>query len=116
MEEEIREDRIAANREMKQRHRDWLAKRDLTWLIDHLVDNGPQSEVALSHWLMDQNLEMEDFSRRIADVHMGLESLWRIGKVWRKKNGIHPGTGYPSYVYGIKRVHSSNIESTDLPK
>lgn len=108
IEKEIREDRSAAAREAsqlvrseKRRAVEYLRKRDLQWLIDKLVDQGPSTEVRLIRDLIDRPLE--DVCALLVD----LWALWRIGKLWRRSQGIHPEAGEESFLYGIRGVHST---------
>lgn len=100
VEAEVAEERSAAMREAAQRVRDetrrakeYLATRDLIWLIDELVDNGPMTEVAL----MQRAGDLEAGALAFHD----LWSLWRTKKLWRKSQGIHPGSGVESFLYGL---------------
>lgn len=114
IEKEILEDRKAARREQVQRARERLKGRDLIWLINRLIENGPASE----HWLMFQAMEEEfhskDASKRGMEVLIDLHSLWLTGKLWRLSLGKHPQSGEESYRYGIKRVHQKTTPPKDL--
>ncbi len=105
--EEKREERIANSREAAQRVRqekrkavEYLRGRDLQWLIDKLVDDGPAHEVEILFSRMDG--ELLDGAMALMD----LWALWRIGKLWRKSAGIHPGSGEETHLYGIRGVHT----------
>lgn len=93
MEKEILDDRKAARREEVQRARDYLRNRDLTWLIDFLLENGPQTE----HQVL--------IAGSTADSLFDLIALWMVKKLWRRSVGIHPGSGEESFLYGIRKVH-----------
>jgi hypothetical protein len=106
IETEERENRSALARQAAQRVRhekrkavEYLRGRDLTWLIDKLVDDGPSTEVRLMNAIIDRPLE--DVGRLLVD----LWSLWRVGKLWRVSQGIHPGVGEEYHIYGIRGVH-----------
>lgn len=107
MDAEILSDRKAERREARQRAREYLAKRDIVWLINQLLDHGPASE----HMLMLAAIEdQSNFHLKIVrgmDVLVDLIALWTVGKLWRKPMGIHPGSGDQSYLYGIRGVHSN---------
>lgn len=109
---EIKEDRQAAAREAAQRVRQekrqavkHLKTRDLTWLIDRLVDGGPATEHMLTIAAMESKGPREGLLT-LAD----LWALWRVGKCWRKSQGIHFGSGEESFVYGLRGVHSQNSD------
>lgn len=112
---EKREDRCAAAREAAQRVRsekrkavEYLRKRDLAWLIDTLVDHGPATEIKLMFAATDDR-SLEEAGL----VLMDLWSLWRVGKLWRKSRGIHPGSGEETFLYGLRNVHFQNAQ--DVP-
>ena len=104
---EVQEERSAAMREAAQRVRNetnqakrYLGKRDsrsIGQLIDKLIDHGPQTEMTLAF----DTQNIEDAGMVFAD----LWALWRIKKLWRSTQGIHPGSGEESFVYGIVGVH-----------
>lgn len=109
IEQEIRDDRSATARQSAQRVRnekrkaiEYLRKRDLQWLIDKLVDDGPSTDCGLMFALIDRPIE------DIGAVWVDLWSLWRVGKLWRKSQGIHFGSGEEFFLYGIRGVHPQN--------
>ena len=105
MEREIRDDRRAARREMRQRAREYLSKRDLVWLINCLLERGPTSEHALMIEAMGQEYHSKDAMRSGLDTLQDLYALWLVRKLWRRKLGIHPGSGEMSFEYGLRGVH-----------
>lgn len=105
MELEIRSDRKAARRERAQHERQYLRARDLNWLINRLLDRGPATEHVLLLEVMEEEYEIEDGSNRSLDLLRDLFALSRVGKLWAKPVGIHPGSGEKSYLFGIKGVH-----------
>ena len=105
MEAEIREDRKASKREERQRARDYLRRQDTSWLVNRLLDKGPESECNLLMEVMQLDVgeqERDVLSSRLCGQ---LHSLWVIGKFWRKSLGIHPGAGVQSFRFGIRGVH-----------
>jgi hypothetical protein len=112
IEQEIRDDRSAVARQAAQRVRnekrkavEYLRKRDLQWLIDKLVDDGPSTDCRLMMALINRPLE------DIGTVWVDLWSLWRVGKLWRVSQGIHPGAGEEFFLYGIRGVHPQNARA-----
>lgn len=97
MEREIREERTASSRERVQHARNYLRDRDISWLINRLLDGGPKTECEL---LLD-SIE----SGNEAGLLFDLIALWRTRKLWRKSMGIHPGAGVESFLFGIRNVH-----------
>jgi hypothetical protein len=55
---------------------------------------------------MDESGDIEECARKVAESLCTLYSLWLVGKLWRKRLGIHPGSGCESFLYGIKNVHA----------
>lgn len=108
MEKEIREDRKAARREQAQRAREYLAKRDLSWLINRLLEKGPQTEFRLMHEASEDEYHSKDAMARGAAVLQDLYALWLVNKLWRREQGIHPGSGEKYHLYGVRGVHSPN--------
>lgn len=109
IEQEIRDNRSATARQAAQRVRhqkrkalEYLRTRDLQWLMDKLVDDGPSTDCGLMCALIDRSLE------DIATVLADLWSLWRVGKLWRVSQGIHLGSGEEFFLYGIRGVHPQN--------
>jgi hypothetical protein len=113
MDKEIADDRKAAKREQVQRARDHLKGRDLNWLVNYLLEKGPQTE----HWMMweamEEEYQLKDASKRGMDVLLDLYALWLVRKLWRVKVGIHPGSGEESYKYGVRGVHAPNAKLCD---
>lgn len=114
---EKREERSAAAREAVQVVREekrkavaWLRKRNLTWLIDKLVDGGPATEISLMFAAANEMSSMEEG----APVLMDVWALWRIGKLWRKSKGRHFGSGEETFLYGLRKVHSQNVQVCHL--
>lgn len=105
MDREIREDRKASKREMRQRAREYLAKRDLDWLINYLLEHGPTSEHMLMIEAMTEEYDLKQASKRGLEILHDLDALWLVRKLWRRKLGIHPGSGEMAYQYGLRRVH-----------
>jgi len=105
IENEIREDRLAARREQRQRARDYLRNRDFSWTVNRLLEKGPQTECQLLLQYMEE-VGGPDAGNVIND----LMALWRVGKLWRRCLGYHAGAGCNTYLFGIRRVHSSNIQ------
>lgn len=100
---EAREDRRASRRERVQLARNYLRDRDLSWLINILLEDGPQTEHAIAMEV--DAYHFEDFARRVAVAFSDLEALCLVGKLWRKDLGIHFGSGERTFLYGIRRVH-----------
>lgn len=105
--QEIHDDRSAilrkaaqVTRHHKRKAEDYLKGRDTEWIIDYLIDNGPQTEFALMHERMD--CELDEIGGVFADVW----SLWRVGRLWRASQGKHPAVGEVSFLYGIRGVHA----------
>lgn len=107
MDREIREDRKALKREQRQRAREYLAKRDLDWLVNYLLEKGPTSEHVLMMEAMDDEYHFKNASRRGLETLQDLYALWLVRKLWRRKLGIHPGSGEVSFEYGVRNVHAS---------
>lgn len=105
MEREISEDRKAERRERRQRALEYLRKRDLSWIINSLLDGGPKTEVALIMSVMDEDYHHGEFVNRVAEILLDLAALNAVGKLWKKDMGIHHGSGERSYLYGIRKVH-----------
>jgi len=103
MDQEIRDARKAELREAVQRARDWIRNRDTSWLINLLLEHGPQTEMQV---LFKHN---EDFPyaepRETGGVLADLMALWRLKKLWKEKAGFHWGAGVTSYKFGIAKVH-----------
>jgi hypothetical protein len=111
---EIKEERSAAGREAAQRVRQekrraikYLRGRDLRWLIDKLVDDGPATEISLLFAKMDGRVTTDTDDWLVLN---DLWSLWRVGKLWRKSQGIHFGSGEETFLYGLRGVHEQNTE------
>ncbi len=111
---EVHEERCAAMREAAQRvrqevrkAREHLKARDLRWIIDKLVDEGPQTECAIMFEQMTGGsiATLHYSAERAAEAFFDLWALWRVGKLWRVSQGIHPGSGEESFLYGIAGVH-----------
>lgn len=115
MEKEIREDRLAERREKVQRARDYLRNRDVSWLINRLLEKGPANEHVLMQEIYDEEYDIEKAWPRVSDLLRDLLALWIVKKLWRKEIGIHPGSGEMSYQWGIRRVHSPNGQA-DSPR
>lgn len=113
MDREIQNDRLAAKREEVQRARDYLKGRDLTWLINHLLENGPKTEHALMLEVMDEEFHFKDASRQGMNVLCDVWALWLVKKLWRRSQGIHPGSGEESYLYGVRNVHPNSDNSVN---
>lgn len=105
MEKELREDRKAERREKVQLARTRLKSRDFVWLINHLLERGPDSEHNLMLDAPDRVNDMNSALSVSLEVLLNLYDLWIVGKLWRKPLGIHPGSGEQSYLYGIRGVH-----------
>jgi hypothetical protein len=105
MEKEIRYDRNAEKRERVQRAREWLKNRDITWLINHLLEIGPMTEHALMSEAINEEYHLNEAFQRGLGVGLELIALWTVGKLWRRKLGIHPCSGEETYVYGVRGVH-----------
>lgn len=106
IEKEVRSERSAAAREAAQRIRDekrqaveHLRGRDLQWLLDYLVDNGPKTEIDVLNKCVEESLH-EVFGK-VVDMW----ALWRIGKLWRLPQGVDLNLGGRYYLYGIRGVH-----------
>lgn len=102
---EIRDDRVAAHRERVQQARAWLRGKNLSWLINHLLEHGPQTEHALMSVLIDEAPSLGDLATQGMATLNAVYALWLTKKLWRQEVGIHPGSGEMSYIYGIRRVH-----------
>jgi hypothetical protein len=100
----MKEDRRAAKRERVQLARNYLRHRDLSWIINLLLEKGPMTEMAILFEVPDE-WKIEDACRSGRDALGTLYSLWLVGKLWRKGAGVHPGCGEKSFIYGIRRVH-----------
>lgn len=111
MEKEILSDRKAERREKAQRAREYIRGRDISWLINNLLENGPKTE----HQMMTEkdHLDGYDHLQFIASLLKDLLALWMVGKLWRISLGIHPGSGEAFYLYGIRKVHN---RAEHLPK
>lgn len=107
MDREIREGRKAARREMVQRAREYLKKRDLSWLVNRLLEKGPMTEHVLAIEAMDEEYHLESRCKRAADVLCDLHALWLVKKLWRRDLGIHPGSGHATYLWGVRGVHKT---------
>lgn len=105
MEQEILDDRESARQEQVQRARDYLKARNLSWLINYLLEHGPQTEHALMLEGMDQEYHLGDAVERACGILCELNSLWLVRKVWKLKLGVHPGSGEDYHLYGLKGVH-----------
>jgi len=102
MDAEIREDRKAARREGQQRARDYLRGKDTSWLVNQLLDRGPQRE----HQLLFRYIEeFGDELSKLSEVEGSLVSLWLVRKLWRTAPKFVPEVGEVSYLYGIRKVH-----------
>lgn len=101
MDAEIRDERKAAKRERVQRARRYLRGRDVCWLIDYLVDHGPQTEHAAVIAKYEAGGVLADGCGVIDDM----VALWLVGKLWRQSQGVHPGSGCEYFLYGIRKVH-----------
>lgn len=102
MDAEIREDRKAARREAVQRARDYLRGKDTSWLVNQLLDHGPQREHQLLFKFIE---EFGDELEKLSEVEGGLMALWRVRKLWRSSPKFVPEVGEVSYLYGIRKVH-----------
>lgn len=105
MDKEILDDRKAARREQAQRARDWLKGRDLSWLINYLLEKGPSTEHVLMIEAMDEEYHFKNASKRGCDVLATVYALWLVKKLWRRWLGVHPGSGEKYYLYGVRGVH-----------
>jgi hypothetical protein len=105
IEQEILDDRKAARREEKQRAREYLRGRDVSWLINRLLEKGPQTEASLMWERMEEEFHFEDAAKHSSEVFSDLWALWKVGKLWRSYVGFHPGAGEKSYQFGIRKVH-----------
>lgn len=110
MDREIDSDRKAARRETVQRARDYLRGRNLSWLVNQLIERGPATEHMLMVWGMDEEYAFESASKRAFEVIHDLYALWTVRKLWRRKAGIHPGSGEECYLYGIRGVHPTETK------
>lgn len=110
MEDEIRDDRKAAKRERVQHARNWLKDRDLSWLINYLLEHGPTNEHELGFQALEEHSTFP-FTKdtqgvaKLAEVFGALINLNAVGKLWKKPIGTHPGSGEESYLWGIRGVH-----------
>lgn len=105
MDKEIADDRKASKREKVQRARDYLKDRDLKWLINYLLEHGPQTEHVAMLEAMDEEYHFKDATKQGFNVLCDLYALWFVRKLWRKPMGRHLGSGEESYLYGIRGVH-----------
>lgn len=106
MEAEIRQDRRAERRERQQRARDYLRGRDLSWVINHLLEHGPKTECQLLLATHDIHFDHDDQRWAMTGEMLGcLIALARVGKLWKASQGIHPGAGVESFLFGIRGVH-----------
>ena len=105
MENEIRDDRKAAKREQVQQARHYLRGRDLSWLVNRLIEKGPMTEHMLMWEAMEEEHQLKDAPKRGMDAFHCLHALWLVKKLWRRKVGIHTGSGEVSYEYGLRGVH-----------
>ncbi len=73
--------------------------------VNYLLEKGPQTE----HWMMweamEEEYQLKDASKRGMDVLLDLYALWLVRKLWRRKMGIHPGSGEDFHIYGVRGVH-----------
>jgi len=109
MDKERSDDRKAAKREQVQRAREYLRKRDLAWLINRLLEKGPATQHLLMMESMVEEYHSKDALRRGLDVLRDVYALHLVRKLWRRKMGIHPGSGEQSYLYGVRGVHSCAV-------
>ncbi len=105
MDEEIRNDRKAARRETVQRARDRLKDRDVSWLVNYLLEKGPVTEHTAMIEAMNEEYHAGDAVKRAGDVLCDLFALWLVRKLWRHTLGIHPGSGEETFLYGVRGVH-----------
>lgn len=114
MEKERREERTASRREMIQHARGWLAKpelkQELSWLANYLMDHGPKTEHELAIAVVESEGERDMALVRSNVILCAVNALWLTKKLWRRHVGVHPGSGCQSYLYGLRNVHSPNIE------
>lgn len=103
MDRDIRDERKAARREQVQHARHFLKGRDFSWLINRLLEKGPKTEHCLALEAMEYH--GKDACQRGLDVLLDVYALWRVGKLWRRKLGVHPGSGEEHYLYGVRGVH-----------
>jgi hypothetical protein len=107
IEQEIRDDRKAARRALVQHARQYLKTRDFSWLINRLLDKGPATEHSLLLELMEEEHSLENGAKQVGLLLNDLLALWRVGKLWRRSLGIHPGSGQKSFLWGLRKVHES---------
>lgn len=105
MDEEIREGRRAERRAQVQLARNYLRDRDIVWIVNELLEHGPQTEGELIMRAMDLPARDDTFVHKVAEILFDLYSLWMVGKLWRRSQGTHFGSGEESFLYGIRRVH-----------
>lgn len=112
MDRAAQEERSAAAREIAQRIREekrqcvaYLRNRNLSWLVNQLLEKGPATEHSLMISAHESEQDFIQGSRRSYDMLCDVYALWRIGKFWRVSRGIHPGSGEESFLYGIRGVH-----------
>lgn len=110
MEADEREGLEAEHRERVQHARARLADRDLSWLANRLLDGGPATEHALMMDAFDQDLEERARLGAGGQVLCDLYDLWLVGKLWRRRLGVHPGSGMEMHLYGIAGVHENRKE------
>lgn len=115
MEKEIRDDRKASRREAVQMARNYLKSRDLSWLVNRLLDKGPATEHLLMTEAWGEEYGSEDACKRGLNVLIDLYALWQVKKLWRQPHGIHPGSGEQQYVYGIRGVHERVTAPSSKP-
>lgn len=101
----IADDRMAAKREQVQHARRYLKQRDFSWLINHLLEHGPKTEHCLMQEAMQEEYVAKEAVARAGHVLADLYSLWTVRKLWRQSQGIHPGSGQETFLYGIRGVH-----------
>lgn len=111
MDKEIADDRKAAKREQVQHARAYLKGRDLNWLVNYLLEHGPRTEHVAMIEAMDEEYQLKDASKQGMNVLCDLYALWLVKKLWRRKVGIHPGSGEESYEYGVRGVHAPNDQA-----
>lgn len=105
MEREIRDDRKAERREAVQHARNWLKKKDASWLINHLLEHGPRTELSIMFDVMEEEYQAEEAAKKSMEALLLLHGLCITRKLWRRSQGIHDGSGEESFLYGIRGVH-----------
>jgi len=106
MEREIASDRLAEQREQRQRAKEWLAANPglVKWILDRLEESGPTLDANLFLELSSLRDVREPIIKEALDIFAAMWALWLNGVLWRNEFKNHP-SGEACYTYGIKGFH-----------